>query len=98
MRSSSPREGRTPRCGVAGTARRSEAGPATALSGRRAAHRALTGFRPVTPRGAFRHPVHAGLSAPRNARVDNAVNRCLVDGVLPAEDTACPATPSTGRG
>ncbi|GLK14186.1 alpha/beta hydrolase [Streptosporangium carneum] len=63
-----------------------------------AAHRALTGSRMVTLRGAFRHTVYGGLFAPRNTCVDDAVNGYLVDGVLPAEDATCANTPSAGKG
>ncbi|GAA3465566.1 hypothetical protein GCM10018965_001180 [Nonomuraea roseola] len=43
----------------------------------------------MTLRGAFRHTVYGGLFAPRNGCVDDAVNRYLADGVLPATDTSC---------
>ncbi|MGV9778744.1 alpha/beta hydrolase [Streptosporangium sp. NPDC003464] len=71
--------------------------PAATYPGQQAAHRALTGSRLVTLRGAFRHTVYGGLFAPRNACVDSAVNRYLVDGVLPAKDTTCSAAPAAGR-
>ena len=38
----------------------------------------------------------AGLAGPTPGAgkpVDNAVNRYLIDGVLPAGDTTCPSTP-----
>ncbi|MBG0828009.1 alpha/beta fold hydrolase [Planomonospora sp. ID67723] len=63
--------------------------PAATYPGQRAMHRALTGSRMVTLRGAFRHTVYGGLFAPRNACVDRAVNRYLADGVLPARDATC---------
>lgn len=67
--------------------------PGAIYPGQQAAHRALTGSRLITLRGAFRHTVYGGLFAPRNTCVDNAVNRYLIDGVLPAGDTTCPSTP-----
>ncbi|WP_433236160.1 alpha/beta hydrolase [Streptosporangium sp. CA-135522] len=72
--------------------------PAATYPGQQAAHRALTGSRLVTLRDAFRHTVYAGLFAPRNTCVDNAVNRYLIDGVLPARDATCLNTPSAGKG
>ncbi|WP_449064448.1 alpha/beta hydrolase [Planomonospora algeriensis] len=68
--------------------------PGAVYAGQRAAHRALTGSRLVTLRGAFRHTVYGGLFAPRNACVDAAVDRYLVRGVLPARDTVCPEPPA----
>lgn len=65
--------------------------PAATYPGQLSAHRALTGSRLVTLRGAFRHTVYAGLFAPRDTCVDTAVDRYLLDGVLPAQDTDCPA-------
>ncbi|WP_380282962.1 alpha/beta hydrolase [Kitasatospora purpeofusca] len=66
--------------------------PAATYPGQLSAHRALSGSRLVTLRGAFRHTVYAGLFAPRDTCVDTAVDRYLLDGVLPAHDTDCPAT------
>ncbi|MEV6973194.1 alpha/beta hydrolase [Kitasatospora sp. NPDC093806] len=65
--------------------------PAATYPGQLSAHRALTGSRLVTLRGAFRHTVYAGLFAPRDTCVDAAVDRYLLDGVLPAQDTDCPS-------
>ncbi|MFJ8435898.1 alpha/beta hydrolase [Kitasatospora sp. NPDC094019] len=65
--------------------------PAATYPGQLSAHRALTGSRLVTLRGAFRHTVYAGLFAPRDTCVDAAVDRYLLDGVLPARDTDCPS-------
>ncbi|MFD0884002.1 alpha/beta hydrolase, partial [Streptosporangium algeriense] len=63
--------------------------PGAPYQGQRVTHRALTGSRLVTLRGAFRHTVYAGLFAPKNDCVDRIVNRYLVDGVMPAADTTC---------
>ncbi|MFI6322441.1 alpha/beta hydrolase [Nonomuraea sp. NPDC050556] len=63
--------------------------PGAPYPGQLSAHRALTGSRMVTLRGAFRHTVYGGLFAPRNACIDTAVNRYLVTGRLPATDTTC---------
>ncbi|MEV8634792.1 alpha/beta hydrolase [Streptosporangium sp. NPDC051023] len=71
--------------------------PGAPYSGQLATHRALTGSRLVTLRGAFRHTVYAGLFAPQNACIDKVVNGYLVDGVMPAADTTCADTPSTGK-
>jgi hypothetical protein len=49
-------------------------------------HRDLTGSRLITLDGAFRHLVYGFED---NPRVDTAVNRYLVDGVLPASDLTC---------
>ncbi|MER7701514.1 alpha/beta fold hydrolase [Kitasatospora sp. NPDC097605] len=65
--------------------------PAATYPGQLSAHRALTGSRLVTLRGAFRHTVYAGLFAPRDTCVDTAVDRYLLDGLLPARDHDCPA-------
>ncbi|MBD0672439.1 alpha/beta hydrolase [Streptomyces sp. CBMA156] len=66
--------------------------PAATYPGQLSAHRALTGSRLVTLRGAFHHTAYAGLFAPRDACVDAAVDHYLLDGVLPAQDADCPAT------
>ncbi|MEU1736687.1 alpha/beta hydrolase [Streptosporangium sp. NPDC020145] len=66
--------------------------PGAPYQGQRATHRALTGSRLVTLRGAFRHTVYAGLFSPKNDCVDRIVNRYLVDGVMPATDTTCTET------
>ncbi|MFJ6619302.1 alpha/beta hydrolase [Kitasatospora sp. NPDC091335] len=66
--------------------------PAATYPGQLSAHRALTGSRLVTLRGAFHHTAYAGLFAPRDACVDAAVDHYLLDGVLPARDADCPAT------
>lgn len=63
--------------------------PGAPYSGQLSAHRALTGSRLVTLRGAFRHTVYGGLFAPRDRCVDAAVNHYLATGKLPATDTAC---------
>ncbi|MFD1936923.1 alpha/beta hydrolase [Nonomuraea mangrovi] len=68
--------------------------PGTPYEGQLVTHRALTGSRLVTLRGAFRHTVYGGLFAPRNACIDTAVNRYLIEGVLPARDTTCPDSPA----
>ncbi|MFC0058006.1 MerR family transcriptional regulator [Streptomyces actinomycinicus] len=39
--------------------------------------------------GAFRHTVYAGLFAPKNACIDEAVNHYLATGVLPSHDSTC---------
>jgi hypothetical protein len=49
-------------------------------------HRALAGSRMVTLRGAFRHGTFLVGGSPC---VDAAVDRYLVDGVLPDGDTSC---------
>ncbi|MEV7598351.1 alpha/beta hydrolase [Kitasatospora sp. NPDC089797] len=67
--------------------------PAAVYPGQQVAHRALTGSRLVTLRGAFRHTVYAGLFAPQNSCIDDTVNRYLIDGTLPDKDTTCPNTP-----
>lgn len=61
--------------------------PITPYSGQLVMHRALTGSRLVTKPGAFRHQAYLNSST----CVDDAVNRYLIDGVLPADDTTCPA-------
>ncbi|WP_340373821.1 alpha/beta hydrolase [Streptomyces sp. SS7] len=63
--------------------------PAALYRGQLAAHRDLRGSRLVTLRGAFHHTVYAGLFAPKNTCVDNAVNAYLKDGTLPPGDTTC---------
>ncbi|MFB6891897.1 alpha/beta hydrolase [Kitasatospora sp. NPDC056327] len=65
--------------------------PAATYPGQLSAHRALSGSRLVTLRGAFRHTVYAGMFAPRDACVDAAVDRYLLDGVLPVRDADCVA-------
>ncbi|MEU0571928.1 alpha/beta hydrolase [Nonomuraea sp. NPDC005983] len=60
--------------------------PVTPYPGHRAMHRALTGSRMITLRGAFRHGAYLAAG---NACVDTTVNRYLVDGVLPDGDTTC---------
>jgi len=69
--------------------------PGSTYQGQQVAHRALAGSRLVTLRDTFRHTVYAGLFAPRNACIDKAVNRYLVDGILPPGDTSCPKAPSS---
>ncbi|MGW4470225.1 alpha/beta hydrolase [Nonomuraea sp. NPDC004354] len=64
--------------------------PGAPYTGQLVTHRALSGSRLVTVRGAFRHTVYGGLFAPRNACVDETVNRYLADGVFPAKDMTCP--------
>jgi pimeloyl-ACP methyl ester carboxylesterase len=59
---------------------------ATPYPGQLAMHRALTGSRLVTLRGRF---AHGQYLAAGNACVDGAVNRYLLDGVLPSKDLAC---------
>ncbi|MEV0681449.1 alpha/beta hydrolase [Actinosynnema sp. NPDC050436] len=62
--------------------------PVTPYRGQLTLHRALSGSRMVTLAGAFRHGVHGFAGA---ACVDRAVERYLLDGVLPAADVTCPA-------
>ncbi|MEU3510887.1 alpha/beta hydrolase [Streptomyces longwoodensis] len=63
--------------------------PATVYRGQLAAHRHLKNSRLVTLLGAYRHTAYAGLFAPRNRCIDEAVDRCLATSVLPSHDTAC---------
>ncbi|MFJ4485601.1 alpha/beta hydrolase [Streptomyces longwoodensis] len=63
--------------------------PATVYRGQLAAHRDLRNSRLVTLLGVYRHTVYAGLFAPRNACVDEAVDHYLATGVLPSHDTTC---------
>lgn len=63
--------------------------PAAVYQGQLAAHRDLRGSRLITLRGAFHHTVYAGLFAPKNTCIDNAVNKYLEDGILPPSDTSC---------
>ncbi|MFF4383878.1 alpha/beta fold hydrolase [Kitasatospora sp. NPDC001547] len=63
--------------------------PAATRAGQLSAHHALAGSRLVTLRGAYRHTVYAGLFAPRDACVDAVVDRYLLAGALPAQDTDC---------
>ncbi|MBG0822498.1 alpha/beta fold hydrolase [Planomonospora sp. ID91781] len=65
--------------------------PKTPHPGQRAMRRALSGSRMVTVRGAFRHLVSRVFTSTPDACVDDAVGRYLLEGVLPAEDTTCPA-------
>ena len=61
--------------------------PITPYSGQLVLHRALPGSRRVAQAGAFRHQAYLiGSSC-----VDDAVNRYLILGVRPANDTICPA-------
>ncbi|MGW2214745.1 alpha/beta hydrolase [Nonomuraea sp. NPDC001684] len=69
-----------------------EGDPVTPFPGQRSMHRALTGSRMITLRGAYRHGAYLAAG---DACVNATVNRYLVDGVLPAEDTTCDGT---GRG
>jgi pimeloyl-ACP methyl ester carboxylesterase len=62
--------------------------PVAPYTGQRAMHRALTGSRLVTLSGAFRHGVYVNAG---NACIDDAVNRYLVDGLLPRADSTCAA-------
>ncbi|GII05450.1 tripeptidyl aminopeptidase [Planobispora takensis] len=68
--------------------------PKTPYPGQRAMHRALSGSRMVTVRGAFRHLVSRVFTATPDACVDAAVGRYLLDGALPATDTTCSGTPA----
>ncbi|MFI9593903.1 alpha/beta hydrolase [Nonomuraea sp. NPDC052265] len=63
--------------------------PVTPFPGQRAMHRALTGSRMVTLRGAFRHGAYLAAG---DTCVNTTVNRYLVDGVLPDGDTTCDKT------
>ncbi|MGA5037080.1 alpha/beta hydrolase [Streptomyces capoamus] len=63
--------------------------PATVYQGQLAAHRRLRNSRLVTLRGAFRHTVYAGLFAPDNRCIDDAVDHYLRTGALPPGDTTC---------
>ncbi|WP_432974387.1 alpha/beta fold hydrolase [Dactylosporangium sp. CA-233914] len=60
--------------------------PVAAYSEQLAMHAALHGSRMLTLAGAFRHGVYL---ADGNACVDTAVERYLLDGVLPAGDRTC---------
>jgi pimeloyl-ACP methyl ester carboxylesterase len=61
--------------------------PVAPYAGQQAMHRALTGSRLVTLRGSYRHTVYLAAGS---TCVDGAVNRYLIDGVLPGRDTTCP--------
>ncbi|WP_030343081.1 alpha/beta hydrolase [Streptomyces sp. NRRL S-1022] len=63
--------------------------PATTYQGQLAAHHDLKNSRLVTLRGAFHHTVYAGLFAPKNRCIDEAVNYYLKTGGLPPSDTNC---------
>ncbi|MFF2040650.1 alpha/beta hydrolase [Kitasatospora sp. NPDC058170] len=67
--------------------------PLTPFAGQQAMHRALSGSRMVTLRGAFRHGVYLTAA---NTCIDTAVSGYLVGGVLPEGDAACDATPGKG--
>jgi pimeloyl-ACP methyl ester carboxylesterase len=60
--------------------------PATPYRGQLALHRALTGSRQITLRGAFRHGAYLAAG---NACVDAAVHDYLLGGALPAADRTC---------
>ena len=60
--------------------------PATPFQGQLAMHRALTGSRQVTLRGAFRHGVYLVAG---NACIDAAVDGYLLGGTLPGTDSSC---------
>ncbi|MGY0236608.1 alpha/beta hydrolase [Longispora urticae] len=60
--------------------------PWTPYPGQQAMHRALSGSRMVTVRGAFRHGVYLVAG---NTCVDTAVSTYLTTGVLPATDQTC---------
>jgi hypothetical protein len=60
--------------------------PATPYQGQLAMHRALTGSRQLTLRGAFRHGVYLVAG---NACVDAAVGAYLLGGALPGTDRSC---------
>ncbi|GAA3141468.1 hypothetical protein GCM10010466_35560 [Planomonospora alba] len=64
--------------------------PKTPYPGQLAMRRALTGSRMVTVRGVFRHLVYGVFTPSRTDCVEQAVHRYLLDGGLPAADTACP--------
>lgn len=66
--------------------------PVAPYAGQQALHRALTGSRMVTLADAFRHGVY--LSEP-NTCVDTAVERYLLDDVLPGTDLTCAKPAST---
>ncbi|MER7129811.1 alpha/beta hydrolase [Streptosporangium saharense] len=61
--------------------------------GQQAMHRALTGSRMVTLRGAYRHAAYLGAG---DSCVNTTVERYLIDGVLPGSDIVCDrdATPA----
>ncbi|WP_348537625.1 alpha/beta hydrolase [Nocardia neocaledoniensis] len=63
-----------------------EGDPVAPIAGQRALREALSGSRSVTVTGAFRHGVYL---FERSRCVDAAVERYLLDGVLPAADTRC---------
>ncbi|GAB3872654.1 alpha/beta hydrolase [Kibdelosporangium lantanae] len=60
--------------------------PVAPHTGQQVMHRALTGSRLVTLRGSFRHGVYFSAG---NACIDTAVDRYLIDGLLPAGDATC---------
>jgi len=60
--------------------------PAAPYPGQQTMHRALTGSRMLTIRGGFGHTQYLAAG---NACVDEAVNRYLVGGPLPAHDIEC---------
>ncbi|GAA3096022.1 alpha/beta hydrolase [Streptosporangium carneum] len=60
--------------------------PASHYLGQQVMHRALTGSRMVTLRGAYRHAAYLGAG---NSCVNATVERYLVDGVLPDGDVTC---------
>ncbi|RBQ16784.1 alpha/beta hydrolase [Spongiactinospora rosea] len=62
--------------------------PATTYPEQQAMHRALAGSRMITLRGAHRHGAYLVAG---NGCVDTAVNRYLIDGVLPGGDLTCEA-------
>jgi len=64
----------------------SDGDPATPYAGQLAMHRALTGSRQVTLRGAFRHGAYLAAA---NACVDSTVDAYLLGGALPGTDRTC---------
>ncbi|MER7209199.1 alpha/beta hydrolase [Streptosporangium sp. NPDC000239] len=60
--------------------------PGSPYLGQQAMHRALTGSRMVTLRGAYRHATYLGAG---NSCVNTTVERYLIDGVLPGGDVTC---------
>lgn len=67
--------------------------PRTPFPGQLAMHRALAGSRMVTLDNAFRHLVYG---VEDNPCVDGAVNRYLLDGVLPTADLTCARVSGAG--
>lgn len=63
--------------------------PAADYPGQQAAHRAMTGSRLITLQDAFRHGVYGTFTDRPHTCIDIAVNRYLVNGILPTADITC---------